>query len=415
LIRFPDSSPPGVGANVKVWASGGLAWAGRIVTPTQPMVEMGSEPFEEGLATQITLERTGGAHPFPEPLRVEGTWFATTQGQPWSMIGCSDFALLANKLHGQDIQPVLEQRATLGFNTLRVFAMCLNYEPGGTMFDLVPSHYPNYWDVYRQVADEVHGWGMRIEFTVFAAASRAMPDPNERRAFWQACCDHVGDLELLDLVNENDQADNHIDISQFQRPPRIASRGSNGADSWPVEPAWDWAPLHPSRPTDWPRKSAHNPMEDIAERLHIPSCCDEQARPDQGRGPIPQDHYDAAAGSMLLHNGTVFHSQAGKQSRLFTEPELSCAKASAMGAAAVPIRYRGGMYTAGHLSECPIAFSDQTSSRTYARIIGNESCAVVIQPTPSFVAQAIRGWRIVKQSGLEQGGTVPYTVFELVR
>src|SRR5262249_23997992 len=102
LIRFPDSSPPGVGANVKVWASGGLAWAGRIVTPTQPLVEMRSEPFEEGLATQITLERTGGAHPFPDPLRIEGVWFGTTQGQPWSMIGCSDFALLANKLTGYD-------------------------------------------------------------------------------------------------------------------------------------------------------------------------------------------------------------------------------------------------------------------------------------------------------------------------
>src|ERR1700710_45921 len=58
----------------------------------------------------------------------------------------------------------------------------------------------------------------------------------------------------------------------------------------------------------------------------------------------PQVAFDAAAGAALLCAGSAFHSVAGKQSVLWGDAELECARAWAAGAKSVPLEFQMGRY-----------------------------------------------------------------------
>src|SRR5580765_7792649 len=99
ILKFPDCAPIGQGANLEVFAQGGLHFSGRIVTPTHPNVEMG----QEGGDHVIALQRSALPGPFPgsvtERLRVRGHCFELASGTRWTGIECSDFQLFQRFLN----------------------------------------------------------------------------------------------------------------------------------------------------------------------------------------------------------------------------------------------------------------------------------------------------------------------------
>ena len=96
------------------------------------------------------------------PLHVEGRFFVDDQGKRFQWRGCSDFALLAQFLRGEDITPVLQQRADLGFTVLRVFRYAAPPNP----FSLDPRQYPSdYQQAIVEVTRLAAERGMLIEWT----------------------------------------------------------------------------------------------------------------------------------------------------------------------------------------------------------------------------------------------------------
>jgi hypothetical protein len=356
----------------------------------------------------VTLERA------VEPLchlRINGIWFEKDDGTPWLRLACTDFALLRLMHEGQDITPIVRERVTMGFNEARVFSMMC-----GNLGRLLPTEIPDYYtSLLSRFLDLCEAESLRIELTALVDANDGAHWSQQQRIdHFNQCAEilarRTGTPHLLERVNENDQGMNATSMDGFTCPTNgvWCCSGSYGADVIPPDyaPQWHYGTVHPARPPDWPRKAVHNPMEDIADRCKVPATANELTRPDQGRGPVASDHFDTGAGISLLHNGGCFHSETGKFSRSFatSDPDRQCATEYIRGAKLVPLSYRYGQYTAGHLSEMPIEShptggSDPLNwnSRAYARITANTSCAVVLQRTAEFQAKPLNGWTIVEQ------------------
>jgi hypothetical protein len=410
-FSIPRSSL-GNGGYMTVTCDGYETRTSRIITPF--------EPDTQGLRVEnaASLQETTAAAafavmdqeficqvevPVPSllPVHVDGQWFRTSDGAPWSQYGCSDFRAFQRFIAGEDIEPVLAERAAIGFNQLRVFLMC------DWMFKLRPQDHPDYFEQLGKFLDRLAAHGLRAELTVLVDATVVMPNTSEQQQFFRDVCATVANRPhiFVELVNENDQTINVIDADAFTQPDGIiCSHGSKGVVDSAVEPVcvpplWTYGTLHPARPDDWPRLGGHNTMEDVANQFGKPGTDNESCRPDQGRGPIPSDWFDAAANIALLCAGGTFHSHCGKDSRLFDATERSCADAWMAGARAVPLSYQRGQYIAGHLHGFPINWAEGDSSRAHGRLIGSHACLSLPQMREGYVPTARPGWRIVKQTG----------------
>ncbi len=278
----------------------------------------------------------------PLVLGISGQFF-TCNGQPWTAIECSDFSLYKRYLDGEDIWPVLQERAEIGFNLLRVWLLNTSVIPGG----LKPPFTPTFYAKLAPFAALCAGYGLCVEFTAFTQTQTLMPSAEDQRTHWLMVCDAlrgVGNV-LLELVNEADQHDNRTDASLLSMRPNgiLCSSGSNGAGSDSPTPVWSYSDGHYNGLDQWQRKTAHNPMEDIADRYGIPGKAGENTRyPDQDSSEAHAE--DASAGATLLHGGACFHSEGGKQSRLFDAVEFRCATAWVRGAESVPLEFQRGTY-----------------------------------------------------------------------
>jgi hypothetical protein len=140
-------------------------------------------------------------------------------------------------------------------------------------------------------------------------------------------------------------------------------------------------------------------MEDVADKYGKPGTDNESCRPDQGRGPIPSDFFDAAGNIALLCAGGTFHSAAGKDSRVWDPVERDCAVAWVAGARAVSLDFQRGSYIAGHLSGFPINWQPGDSARAHGRLLGDRACLSLPQMREGFVVVPRQGWRVVSQTG----------------
>jgi hypothetical protein len=119
-------------------------------------------------------------------LVVRRAVFALATGERWTAIECSDFQLFQRFLHGEDIVPVLTQRASLGFNLLRVFGMCAQ------MFRLFPQEYGDrYWSGLVDFCALLARYGLYVEFVVFADATLVMPALDDQIRHWARFCEVV--------------------------------------------------------------------------------------------------------------------------------------------------------------------------------------------------------------------------------
>jgi hypothetical protein len=406
----------GNGGDMTVTCDGYVTRKARIITPP-------AEPDKYGLRVENDASKAAGddvaaiyavmdqeflldvERPRVEllPLVVDGKHFRYSDGGLWTQIGCSDFRLLERKVRGEDIEPILAERAAIGFNSLRIFLMC------GNMFNLYPHEHDNYWQAFDDLVDiDLPAHGLRCELTVLVDATRVMPALSTQQNFFRDVCGAVAGLPhvFIELVNENDQPINTIQAQHFTQPggPLISSHGSKGVvdaahEAVCVDPLWTYGTLHPARPADWPRLGGHNTMEDVAEKFGKPGTDNESCRPDQGRGPVASDWFDAAGNIALLCAGGTFHSECGKDSRLFDPTERSCAEAWTAGARAVPLDYQRGQYIAGHLTGYPLNWTEGDSSRAHGRLGGDRACCSLPQMRDGYTPTARDGWTIVRQQG----------------
>jgi len=412
IFDLPEPWPNGpFGANLHVEADGYMPYEGRFTLADFHVIP------PDAHNANLRIQTADGAAPYPlldftltpvrpvvtlGPLHVAERGFVDDHGTPWPWIGCSDFRLFDRFIKGEHIQPIIDERLACGFNQLRVFAMC------GNMFHFFPQEHPDYQAKLTEFLDLLGSCGLRTEFTVMVDATVVMPRLEDQQRFWaEVCVTVAGRTDVfLELVNEVDQTINVIDTTRFEQPAGVIScHGSKGivdAAREPVcvTPVWTYGVLHPKREPDWPRYG-HNIDEDVYHTLHVAGVINESCRPDQGRGPIPSDHFDAIVNMLVMGGGGTFHSQAGKDSRLFDATEKPCAEAWGKGAKVVNLALRNGQYVAGHLYSppFPVMWREGDSTRAHGRILGGQAMCSLPQMRDGYVPVAQDGWRIVKQDG----------------
>src|SRR5262249_48376267 len=120
-------------------------------------------------------------------LEVDGRWFRQATGARWTAVQATDFNLFNRLLEGEDVTPVLRQRADAGFNLLRVWtdcdvcadANCPGRQPIGR---LIPARHPDYYKRLPDFLDLCARYGFYVELTAFTGR----PDSDEAKtAHWE--------------------------------------------------------------------------------------------------------------------------------------------------------------------------------------------------------------------------------------
>lgn len=288
----------------------------------------------------------GLLHPPPPPppssvrqLVPKGQFFTLPDGTPQTVIQCSDFNLFNRYQRGEDVDTILHQRRQIGFNDLRVWTA---FDVQGIGRLVLPQY-----EQLPAFLDQCGRYGFTVELTGFAGPYETIfHNDDEKVGHWEAILEWTHGVQnvRLELVNERDNPPNRdLPFSRLRRPSSmVCSNGSMTADTWPIEPVWDYAQYHSNSLNEWQRKVGHNAME-IADRYQIPVVSNENTR-----FPDNDDHaahaYDAAQAAALLCAGSCGHSVRGKTSELWDGRELECMAAWAEGARAVPLIFQQGSY-----------------------------------------------------------------------
>ena len=320
---------------------------GRLKLPSQrnkpvPPVIIPPLVIEAPPTVEIPVMLSGG-------IRINGKFFIRENGERLTLIGSSEFSLFKRYLDDDfaTLNPVVAERAALGFNILRVWLLnesVVAYRNAVKQDMIHPNQYPNFYEKLGSFADYLNNAGFCVEFTVFTQTQTLMSSAADQQRHLDRTVEAVRGKNnvILELVNENDQHDNQVSLLLTRPRGVIISHGSNGADATGVRPSWDYELYHTNGLSEFQRKVGHNAMEK-ADESNVPCWSNENTRyPDDDNNP--NHAYDAAAGGALLCAGSCFHSQGGKFSRGFNSVELSCARAWVAGAKSVPLSVQSGAY-----------------------------------------------------------------------
>ncbi len=331
--NFPSDTPI---TNIHIRKSGYEDWDEVIGVNNINVVVIGKWPgpipndWEEILPGLVKIS------PKLIPLTINNTVFQLSNGNPFTIIECTDFRLFKRFLDGESIKSQLQQRQDIGFNTVRIFGMCRN------LFDLNPINYPNYYEKIQKLALALTEYELRGEFVVFPDCALVMPNNDDQLRHWTRVCEALKlnlEVWLVELQNEADQAPNHIASSLFSQPGGlISSHGSNGSEAAPIEPSWSYKTFHTNSAFEWQRKVGHNAME-------LGGCVlsNENTRfPDNDSSSIHA--FDAAAGAALLCAGSCYHGVDLRQSLIISGLELSCALSWVDGARSIDLSQRHEPY-----------------------------------------------------------------------
>lgn len=267
------------------------------------------------------------------PLWVQGRFFADAEGKHWQWRGCDGFDLLAKYLRGEDIMPILKQRADMGFNVLRVF----RFAAPPNAFALNPSDYGNEYPVaLRLFMELLESYGLRAELTA-GDAQIVMPDPREQQRHLDAVCEVLRGQVNLFIETCNEPFKNGIDVGRI-KPPATTLRASGNYDdgslhqhlldyhtihgtrddSSPVFPKWIWDQIW-CLYDGWPGFPALN-MPVIHDE---PMGCADVSQP--GRRSNNSHHFYLLGTTANYEIGLTFHCENGMRSELFSDIQGLCA------------------------------------------------------------------------------------------
>lgn len=267
--------------------------------------------------------------------------FYYRDGAPFSIIETSAFRLYERLLNGENVEPWLENCLATGFNTQRVWL--LNTSVG----HILPADHPDFYDRLPELLGLCGRYGQYVELTVGTQWADLLPHVEQQQDHYDRTVGALGSaFAFVEGCNEWDAyTSNRFDVRLNLHKPAGATfdlcRGSNGSDSWALEPVIDSARYHSNDAPEWQRRCAHNGYE-IAEAFHVPCWSGENTRPD--RDGNPDHHFDGAAGATLLSAGSCFHSTSGKNAQPFTGVDRVCAQAWVAGARSVDLSQRTEPY-----------------------------------------------------------------------
>lgn len=315
-----DGVPDGNGAQLIIrWPDGvtleprGVLWVGR----PGPRAEFSVDDF-----TKPTRPPPAVLH---GPLRIEGDHFL--QGDQLFLVrGSTDFRIPEQALEGEDIGAILDDRIACGANWFRMLAMKKN----NTGYRLDPRD-PRHDDAVRRTFDAIGDRGAYGQWCVFADTAEMMPDPHEQQDFFaheQEVLQPYAAFALLELCNEASHPSQKISPAAFTKPTGfLSSHGSELADRFPVRPLWDWGG-YSARRSGGLGKIIANYAQLTSFEQWPPVCLvpQETIKPDEHYNFDPVVAWTlgkyARAGT-----GGVFHHNAWRDCRPFTEGERACAVA----------------------------------------------------------------------------------------
>ena len=313
---LPDDTPPH-GAYIH--------WNGksaRTVIAIAPNVPLTPGDYEGGSLYEPIPTLVYDAFSLTALTTLNDHFITADEGMRWWWRGATDMLLPARLEVGEDIRPLLEQRANAGANIVRSLAMGYPFWPSGA---------PVREETARAFFTLAAEYALYVEWVVFAGTRDNMPELAKQQAFWLQNIRMVRDYSnvLVELLNEAGHGSQRIDPAQFGDPIGVlASHGSGLTDAPPVTPLWDFATYHPrrDRPPDARGFTNYDAYEFQAE---WPKPC--PFIPDEGIKPHEYGFDTRWAYQMGLHAaacaGGTFHSDAGVRSLLWTPQEVRCAEA----------------------------------------------------------------------------------------
>lgn len=283
-------------------------------------------------------------------LVLHGRVFAQEDGGRLVMAEADCFPCYQMFLDGgaARLAPVLEQLACLDppacdhrFNMLRTIGMFNNPASGGGLGQFMVAGYgERYFEELPAYHALLAKYGFYDEFVVFADATTAMPAKGDQIAHWNRVIPKLAlsTNVIVEVGNELDQPINRLDsVQELPRPPSglLASHGSNGSQSIPVEPFWDYLTFHTNGAPEEQRKTGHNCWEITGGQK--PCSTNEISRvtnPTAGIWALPDARgvsYDMGRAAVVFTAGLTFHSQSGKYGDTLDGEEVPLAKAMIAG------------------------------------------------------------------------------------
>ncbi len=363
-------------------------------------------------------------------------------GTPLRVKNYTCFFLYKFFLEGKDIEGLISELLSLGYNCVRVFGMSFYMDGGGSPEkEFIPSRYgAAYYDRIPEFAQHLASRGLRFEFTVFADARMIMPDRAEQRHHLERIVEKLRpepnpfleienewsvnqDTDLNDLKNQTwgdllwasgDYAIERIDVKQpdgsFKkdpRPPMVVGRyvtyhGSR-SDAWMNEAGKEGRYYYEGWDT-----INEDGNRSHGQRTGVPNWNDEP----KGAFSTPTNHWgderytdwheaeDAGAGFALSSAGGTFHSENGCMSRPLDATERECAAAMARALDWYPTDSASKPYehdtTAGHIMK-PIPSNQAGES------VSRGLFAITSQIKSGFVPVCKDEFEVVRRSGWAGG------------
>jgi len=341
--------------------------------------------------------------------------------EPWRWNGVSGFLAGARLANGEDVRPVLDWYADTGFNVVRVF-LTMDIVP--RQRGMAPFILTN--DQVQPLLEQLGRRGLYAELTT-GDLQILMPNHDDQRRYLESIVAGVNPCE-----HNNEPFKNGMDVARMGRVGSAFQASGNyrfqdvvnGNVVTQTMPAvLDYFTYHTERKPEWPR-TPHDAEEFfdgwntiatggpykgkrvVFAGVHAPIVLDEPTGADEvpignSRSNVPADFFDYAAAAALMSAGATFHSSAGIDTVVPGPVTQECARQWVAAMRAIPLDAPLGQYTRGGASLCPIAHSDATALRTYAKLQGNKATAVVIRPTQHRAEDrvGVNGWRVVGTAG----------------
>lgn len=183
-------------------------------------------------------------------LHVCGLDFCDDSGKPWLLAGYATYTLISEVAKGHDINPLFDEAASYGANTIVTLGMDLGPFAHDHNFAVDPRD-PQWASWLATIFDTAAAHQMRVALGVFQQA-QALSDAERRQAMATAANVARGRWNvLLRCGNEDDVNGWRHDSPDCTKPADmqgvLLSTGSRGINNPPTPPNWDWAEWEPPR------------------------------------------------------------------------------------------------------------------------------------------------------------------------
>lgn len=190
--------------------------------------------------------------PIVQPLHLErrGNDFVDVQGRRIVLPGIDGFDDVYFRTQGREseLDGLMMESQAIGMRTRRIW--CMGDAGENQVFSLYPQNIPNYFDQVRSLVAYENSFGIIPLFTCFVDAQRVMPDPAQRRTFWQRLNEALIGSGLYLISGGNQYPKNGFDPWADLTDPGhgvIWSRGSSTDDLQTAPKGAPASELHATR------------------------------------------------------------------------------------------------------------------------------------------------------------------------